>query len=445
LREVAALVGEELSRDSQIRVVPAPASDSCGVVDGTRLRALLGPLEDVRDGLGAAVRSFAGDPGPMFRPPLSVVVPPRPEHPDLVSDRIAGALWSGLVRDGPWSAALADALATRLGLGDDRRLVLTNSGTNALRLAVTAVAGPPRAGDVAVCPAYTFHATPEVLRQLGWTVRFVDVDPCSWNLAPTRLAEALRDPAVRLVVSVDALGNPCDYDALSAVCGRTAVPLVADSAAALGSRYAGDPVGTQAQAHAFSMSFAKVVSGGGSGGAVVLPADVDLSSTQNWLRSAGMTEASAVVALDGVAALDELVARRKLVAATYEEAVARTSDFPVQHVRHEDRHSWVHWVTRVNPAVGRDRLAAALADEGVQTKPYYEPLLELPAPSAVPVTSVLNEEALALPMSSELSRDDAERVAVATTRALRRLTPAESGAAPTLVNVTQEPFSLSAS
>jgi dTDP-4-amino-4,6-dideoxygalactose transaminase/nucleoside-diphosphate-sugar epimerase len=445
LREVAALIEEELARDARVRVVPAPTSDSCGIVDATRLRTLIGQLEDVRDSMRAAVRALASDPGPMFRPPLPVVVPPRPEHPDLVSDRVAACLWSGELRGGPWSAALADVLSARLGLGADRRLVLTNSGTNALRLAVSVVAGPPRPGHVAVCPAYTFHATAEVLRQLGWTVRFVDVDPRSWTLSPTRLEEALSEAAVGVVVTVDALGNPCDYAALSALCERAGVPLVADSAAALGSRHAGAPVGTQVRAHAFSTSFAKVVSGAGSGGAVVLPADADVSPTQNWLRSAAMAEASAVVALDGMAALDELVARRARVADIYEEALRSIPGITVQQVRPDDRHSWVHWVSRVDPAVRRDRLAAALADEGVQTKPYYEPLLGLPGPSEVPVSSVLHEEALALPMSSELSSDDAERVVAATMRAIRRLRRAEAGTPPRVRELTQEPAALEAS
>ncbi len=61
--------------------------------------------------------------------------------------------------------------------------------------------------------------------------------------------------------------------ALRAACAG--VPLVADSAAALGALAQGLPVGTQADAHAYSMSFAKTVSAGGSGGAVVLPADGD--------------------------------------------------------------------------------------------------------------------------------------------------------------------------
>jgi dTDP-4-amino-4,6-dideoxygalactose transaminase/nucleoside-diphosphate-sugar epimerase len=445
LPDVAALVGEELSRRPDVQVVAAPAGDSCGVVDAAALRQLLGPLEDVHAGLRAAIRSLAGDPGPMFRPPLPVVIPPRPEQPDIVSDRIASGLWSGHVRGGRWSAALAESLAERLRIRDDQRLILTNSGTNALRLAVSAVAGHPEPGDVAVCPAYTFHATPEALRQLGWTVVLVDVDPGSWTLAPGALAQALRDPAVRVVVTVDALGNPSDYESLSAVCDEAGVPLIGDSAAALGSLYGGVPLGTQAHAHAFSMSFAKVVSGGGSGGAVVLPANADVSSGQNWVRSAAITEASAVVALDGVAALDALVSRRALVASTFEQALSGTSAFRFQKVRRQDRHSRVHWVTRVDPAVGRDRLAAALADEGVHTKTYYEPLLALSDQPAMPVTSMLHEQVLALPMSSELCRDDAERVAVATTRALRRLRAAEPCADSTLLDATEEAASLAVS
>jgi dTDP-4-amino-4,6-dideoxygalactose transaminase/nucleoside-diphosphate-sugar epimerase len=431
LREVAAMVGDELGREPRTRLIPPPADDSCGVVEGARLKALLGPLEDVRDALRDAVRTLAADPGPMFRPPLRIVVPPRPEAPDVVADRTAACLWTGIVRDGRWTAALEDALRERLELGDDRRLVLTSSGTNALRLAVRAVAGPARRGDVALCPAYTFHTTAEVLRQLGWTVRLVDVDERTWTLAPDQLEEALADPAVRLAVCVDALGNPCDYGPLTAACERAGIPLVADSAAGLGSRYDGAPVGTQATAHAFSTSFAKVVSGGGSGGAVVLPAAAGLDTPENWLRSAAILEPSAVAALDGVLALEELVGRRAAVESVYRDALAGDGGFALQRVRAADRHSRVHWVVAVDHAVGRDRLAAALAAEGVQTKPYYERLRDLREPAAAPVAWSLYERALALPMSSELCRDDAARVAVATRRALRRLRAAGGDGTPT--------------
>jgi dTDP-4-amino-4,6-dideoxygalactose transaminase len=118
--------------------------------------------------------------------------------------------------------------------------------------------------------------------------------------------------------------------------------------------------------------------------------------------------------------LDELVARRATVARIYREALLGRPGFSAQHVRPGDGHALVHWAMRVPPAVGRDRLATRLAAEGVQSKPYYEPLLE-PAPRSLPITAALHREALALPMSSELSVDEAERVATAVTRSLRGL------------------------
>ena len=163
------------------------------------------------------------------------------------------------------------------------------------------------------------------------------------------------------------------------------------------------------------MSFAKTVSAGGSGGAVVLPSAVSTDSPENWLRSSLITEMSAIVGLDSLEALEDLVARRARVAEVYTTEL--TEWLVPQRVRDGDRHSWVHWTATVDPAVGRDRLVAALRDEGVMTLPYYEQIAGAARP---PRSSWLHEQALALPMSSELSMDQAERVAAGVRRAVRR-------------------------
>jgi dTDP-4-amino-4,6-dideoxygalactose transaminase len=391
-----------------------------GDVDGRRLARLVEPFEPVEETVRRCAVAAATGPGPMFRRELRVVVPPRPRRPDVVADRIAESLWSGVLRGGRWSRELTAGLSDRLGLSDDRRLLLTSSGTHALRLAVWAAAGAPDPGAVALAPAYTFHATTEVLRQLGWSVRLVDVDPWTWTIDPDLVAQELADPAVGVVVAVDALGDPADYARLREVCAATGTPFFADSAPALGAEHDGSPVGTQAEAHAFSMSFAKTMTGAGSGGAVVVPADADLAAAPNWLRSSPMTEPSAVAALDHLEALDDMVRHRARVAEVYSELLLGRGGFGTQHVRPGDRHAHVHWVVRVPAAVGRDRLACELAAEGVQSKPYYEPLADTPD-GPLPVTAALHAEALALPMSSEVSLDEAERVATAVARSLRRL------------------------
>ena len=410
LREVARIVAEELR--------PSRAHETAATTP-----------EPVEEAVRAVVRELVDHPVALFPRPLPVVVPPRPEHPQAVADRTADALWSGTLRGGRWSRALEEALGDRLALGGAHTLRLTNSGTNALRLAVTAVAPRPAPGDVALCPAFTFHATSEVLCQLGWTVRLVDVDERTWTLDPDLVERALEDPAVKLVVVVDALGCPADYARLTAVCRRAGRPLVADSAAALGATSAGRPVGTQADAHAYSMSFAKVVSGAGCGGAVVLPSSAVFSEPENWGRSTPMTEPSAIAALDLVDALDDLVGRREEVARTYHDGTCDLPGFSSQEALPGDRHALVHWVTRVPEDLGRDRLATALSAEGVQTKPYYEPLAHRLA-AHLPVTRRLHEQALALPMSSELSTDDAERVVTALWRARRRTAARDQGVAP---------------
>ena len=140
---------------------------------------------------------------------------------------------------------------------------------------------------------------------------------------------------------------------------------------------------------------------------------------------------SAVTALDQVHRLDDLVRHRAEVAAVYDEFAASRDDIHPQLVRAGDRHSWVHWVARFTD-VDRDELQWELAARGVASKPYYAPVLHrhdwdgLAEPTAVtglPITSALDGEALALPMSSELTAEDAERVVAALVSALAAVQP----------------------
>ncbi len=106
-----------------------------------------------------------------------MVVPPRPERPELLADRIQQSLWTGSLKGGPWTRALTRELRARLELPDGLTVLPTSSGTAALRLATVAVAGRARPGDVAVLPSFTFAATGEYLAQLGYRLRFCDVRP----------------------------------------------------------------------------------------------------------------------------------------------------------------------------------------------------------------------------------------------------------------------------
>jgi dTDP-4-amino-4,6-dideoxygalactose transaminase len=419
LVELATLVLDTLGLDRPLQLVEAPGSDAAGVVDTSRFELLTGlDGSSLRETIRSFVRGLRDEPTPPTGPPVPVVVPPRPEQPSLLTDRIQLSLWTGALKDAQWTTALAGALGERLELPDDRTVLLTSSGTAALRLATLAVAGRAQPGDVAVLPSFTFAATGEFLVHLGYRLRYCDVRPGTWTLDPARLDEALAGGDVRLVVAVDALGAPADYDAIVGTCRRHGVPVVGDSAPSLGGVFRGRPVGSQADAHAFSMSFAKVVSAAGGGGAAVVPADAvqRLRADVDWTRSTVMGEVNAAVAYDLVEGLDRLVARRRAVAAVYAELETADARVVPQRTAAGDQHAWVHWVARFT-GVDRDRLAKNLEALGIGSKPYYAPVLHRlpwqafaePHPG-LPVTEMLHDEVLALPMSSELSVGEAERV-----------------------------------
>lgn len=342
--------------------------------------------------------------------PVPVVIPPRAARPEHVAAAQQESLWSGRLKGGNrWSTAFREALAAHLDVDPGVHAVhLTRSGTDALRLAVLATAGPARPGERAILPSFTFPATAEVLVQLGYGLQYVEVDPDTWNLCPAAVEAALARAPVRLVVAVDALGAPADYPALRTICAAAGAFLVGDSAASLGARSAGSPVGTQADAHAFSMSFAKALSAAGAGGAVVVPEGARLDPRAGWTRSVEMDELHAVAGLDQLTVLEARVRRRREIAARYEAAAA---GLVPQRALPGDRHAYVHWVAR---CPDREGFAARLSALGIGTARWFGALHRSEAaPPSLPITERLADDVLALPMSSELSDAQVNRVLTA--------------------------------
>ncbi len=439
-------VGGEPTASPVITRRPA-AADSCGIIDSSRLARAGYRIAPARAHLRPMVEALRAAEHPVFEPALPVVIPPRAAFPDQVAARQQASLWHGEVKHGNrWSEELERELESALGMagghrpgggnghgaGNGHRVLAMASGTAALRAVIAAVSGRAAPGKVALLPSFTFPATAEVLLQLGYRLRFIDVDDRTWTMDAGLLRRELASCPARLVVCVDTFGNPCDYATLHQVCHEAGVPLVGDSAASLGSRARGVPVAVQADGHAYSMSFAKVLSAGGAGGAAVLPADAAAAlqhGPANWCRSEMMDELHAIYALDQLRLLGDLVRRRNRVAAIYHGGLSGVPGLVPQEIRPGDTHSFVHWVMRVPQPPGRDALQRSLLGYGVQTKPYFRALhlTGMGNGERLPVTERLDAEVLALPMSSELTREQAENVVTVTLHCLGRLTERRGG------------------
>jgi dTDP-4-amino-4,6-dideoxygalactose transaminase len=422
--------------DSLIEAVREAMSAGDRTADITSLASA--PVSDIRTAAAGSMLSekeATQDP----REPIPVVVPPRPIRPSEVAHRQQSSLWSGKVKHGNlWTTELTTRLADLLAVDDDQQLLTVATGTAGLRMAFESAVGRQARGEVAVLPAFTFAATAEALLQMGYRLRLADVDPDTWNLDPAALENALAPGDVTMAVTVDALGAPCDHAALRTIASRHGVPLVADSAAALGSRHRGGPVAGWQVAHAYSLSFAKTMTAGGAGGVVVVQSPPEGGFATNWPRSSMMTEIHAITALDQLDAMDDIIRRRQRVATAYDAVLAAHRCATRQKVRIGDQHSWVHYCVRLPHRAGRDFVADALARRGIQTKPYYAPALNDPSwlhrfdsgygPaewSDLSVTTSLAETVLAIPMSSELSAAQESRVVEALDSALGELERAD--------------------
>ncbi|MEZ5356973.1 MAG: lipopolysaccharide biosynthesis protein RfbH [Bryobacteraceae bacterium] len=146
---------------------------------------------------------------------------------------------------GRFASQFERAFARLFGVRD---CLLVNSGSSANLVAVSALTSPKlgdrrlRPGDEVITVAAGFPTTVNPILQNGLMPVFIDVTAPTYNLDPRELEAAL-SPRTRAIVAAHTLGNPFDLAAVTAFAARHGLWLVEDCCDAVGSTYAGRPVG----------------------------------------------------------------------------------------------------------------------------------------------------------------------------------------------------------
>ncbi len=146
---------------------------------------------------------------------------------------------------GPYGKRLESGLANFLGV---KEAILVNSGSSANLVALASLMSPQfdghlLPGDEVITPALTFPTTFAPIVQNGLIPVVVDCELGTYNMNPDRLEEAI-SPKTRAVLIPHTLGNPGQMDKITGTCSKHNLYLVEDACDALGTRYAGKPVGT---------------------------------------------------------------------------------------------------------------------------------------------------------------------------------------------------------
>ena len=166
---------------------------------------------------------------------------------------------------GPHVDAFEQEFAAYLGVPHAAAL---SSGTAAVHLALRLLGLRP--GDEVICSTLTFAASANPIVYEGGAPVFIDSEEATWNMDPTLLAEELNACAVngrlpRAVIVVDLYGQSADYEPILDACVRYDVPVIQDSAEALGATYKGRKVGTQGRCGIFSFNGNKIITTSGGG------------------------------------------------------------------------------------------------------------------------------------------------------------------------------------
>ena len=255
------------------------------------------------------------------------------------------------------------------------------SGSDAVLLALMAL--DVTAGNEVITTPFTFFATAAAISRLGARPVFVDIDPATYNLDASRVADAITS-RTKVVLPVHLYGQCADMDALLGLSSR--VPIVEDAAQAIGATDRGRRAGSMSAIGCFSFYPTKNLGGAGDGG-MLTTNDDGLAQRLRRLRTHGganeyehsevginsrLDELQAAVLNVKLPHLDKWSDERARKAATYSEMLnnARLSfEVITPVIRDGARHIFHQYVIRVPQH--RDALMEHLKSHGVGTKVYY--------------------------------------------------------------------------
>ncbi|HOW19746.1 MAG TPA: DegT/DnrJ/EryC1/StrS family aminotransferase, partial [Phycisphaerae bacterium] len=161
----------------------------------------------------------------------------RPDITPAEIDAVVAVMKTPHLSLGPKLAEFEAAFARYCGT---QYAVAISSGTAALHLCMAAIGIRP--GDEVISTPFSFVASSNCILFEGGRPVFVDIDPDTWNIDPSRI-EAAITPRTRAIIPVDVFGQPADMDPILAVARKHGLCVVEDSCEALGARYHGRRAG----------------------------------------------------------------------------------------------------------------------------------------------------------------------------------------------------------
>jgi dTDP-4-amino-4,6-dideoxygalactose transaminase len=298
------------------------------------------------------------------------------------------------------------------------------SGTEALHLSL--VSCGVQAGDEVITVANTAVPTVSAISFANATPVFVDIDPESYNINPSKIEEKI-SKKTKVILPVHLYGQPADMDSILEVAKRHKLKVIEDACHAHGAEYKGRTVGTLGNIGCFSFYPTKNLSAYGDGGMVVTN-DEEIAIRLKMLRNYGeerryhnpikgfnsrLDEIQAAILRVKLKYLSKWNERRRKIAESYNNLL-RTVIKPKE--MDYAKHVYHLYVIRSKK---RDQLQIYLREKGIATLIHYPISIHLQGAyrelglkdGSLPITETYADEILSLPVFSELNDEEIEYIA----------------------------------
>lgn len=323
-------------------------------------------------------------------------------------------------------------------LGKNAAVAALSSGTAAIHLGLILLG--VQAGDVVLCQSMTFSASANPILYQGATPVFIDSESQTWNLCSVALEQAIvseiaKGKKPKAIIAVHLYGVPYQIEAVRAVADAYQIPILEDSAEALGSSYKGQKCGTFGDIGVLSFNGNKIITTSG-GGAIVTPtvalkqkvlfyATQSRDDAPHYQHSEigynyRMSNICAGIGRGQMEVLDDHVDLRRKMNAFYFDLFSDIDAVTVFTVPNSDYFA-NYWLSAIvvepNPEKGIDREALRLAFEAanIECRPLWKPMHLQPvfqhyAYYGTNVAETLFEKGLCLPSGSNLMDEERDRI-----------------------------------
>jgi dTDP-4-amino-4,6-dideoxygalactose transaminase len=324
-------------------------------------------------------------------------------------------------------------------IGGNRHVGALSSGTAAIHLGLILLG--VKASDEVICQSFTFSASANPILYQGATPVFIDSELETWNLCPIALETAIVDriekgKKPKAIIAVHLYGMPYQVEAVRAVADKYDIPILEDSAEALGSSYKDQKCSTFGDIGVLSFNGNKIITTSG-GGAIVTKTAAQKDKAIFFATQARdiaphyqhseigynyrMSNISAGIGRGQMEVLDTHVNLRRKMHAFYVALFKGISGVTVFTAPNADYFS-NHWLSAIlidpikTNGITRETLRLALESENIESRPLWKPMHLQPIFEKYPyygnnIAKTLFENGLCLPSGSNLTDSDRERIA----------------------------------